>query len=69
LSAWLSEIKIHGYRLDNLPRPHFYYSFFSAQADAVYFDLSSIFDLVPHFILFYFFHKFGAFGLSGGFVI
>jgi hypothetical protein len=35
-----------------------------SQADAIYFDLSSASDLVPHSLLF---HKISAFGLSGGY--
>jgi hypothetical protein len=34
------------------------------QADAIYFDLSIAFGLVPHSLLTY---KLGAFGLSGGY--
>jgi hypothetical protein len=34
------------------------------QADAIYFNLSNAFNLVPHSLL----HKLNAFGLSGGYV-
>jgi hypothetical protein len=35
------------------------------QADSIYYDRNSGFDLVPHSLLL---HKFSAFGLSGGYV-
>jgi hypothetical protein len=35
------------------------------QVDAIYFDLSNVFDLVPHSLLL---HKLSALGLSGGYV-
>jgi hypothetical protein len=58
-------IQIHRYQFGSLSRFYYPLAVSHRQADAIYFDLSSAFDLIPHTLLL---DNLSAFGISGDYV-